>query len=179
VKGLVVGYRKSVVREKEVKRVKRYERRKNTIPKTMKSLTIFRSFPNLDAVYLMGDELVFIKENKESLKSRSRVWEVKCGKRSYFTIFPSGISFEKAVKDFANRSTHNKNGFSVSLSARPWDWPKVRKLGNAHVLEKMRNGWVNKRPIGKEIIEVKPKTDWIKVKVFFRYLLIVEEPPKD
>jgi hypothetical protein len=168
-----------VEEDKEVAEVRKYERmRKNTIPETLKSLTIFRSFPNLDAVYLRGDDLVFIKENKEHFKSRSKAWEVKYGKRSYFAIFPSCISFEKAVKDFANKSTLNKNGFSVSLSARPWNWPKLRELGNAHVLEKMRNGWVNKRPIGKEI-ELKPKTDWIKVKVFLKYLVIVEEPLRD
>jgi hypothetical protein len=168
-----------VVREKEVGKVKKYDWRKNTIPKIMKSLTIFRSFPNLDAVYLKDDNLVFIKENKESLKSKSKAWEVKFGKTSYFTIFPSGISFEKAVKDFANKSTFNKDEFSISLSARPWNWPKLKELGNAQVLEKMRNGWVNKRPLGKEIVEVKPKTDWIKVKVFFKYLVIVEEPLRD
>jgi len=162
-----------------VAEVKKYERmRKNMIPKTLKSLTIFRSFPNLDAVYLRGDELVFIKENKESLKSRSKVWEVKCGKRSYFTIFPSAVSFEKAVKDFTNKSTCNKIGFSISLSARPWNWPEVRELGNAHALERMKKGWVNKKPLGKEIA-VKPKTDWIRVKAFLKYLVIVEEPLRE
>jgi len=166
-----------VVMEKEVARVRKYDRRKNTIPKTLKSLTTFRSFPNLDAVYLKDDDLVFIKEKKEHFKSKSKVWEVKCGKRSYFTIFPSCFSFEKVVKDFANKSTFKKDGFSVSLSARPWNWPKLKELGNAHVLEKMRNGWVNKRPLDKEIL--KPKTDWIKVKVFLKYLVIVEEPLRE
>jgi len=158
--------------------MEKYDRRKSPIPKTLKGLTVFRSFPNLDAVYLKDDDLVFIKEVKEHLKFKSKVWEVKCGKRSYFTIFPSGISFEKAVKDFANRSTCNKDRFSVSLSARPWNWPKLKELGNAHVLEKMKKGWVNKRSLGKEI-ELKPKTDWIKVKVFLKYLVIVEEPLRE
>ncbi len=156
----------------------KYDWRKSTIPKTLRGLTIFRIFPNLDAVYLKDDDLVFIKEKKEHLKSKSKVWEVKCGKKSYFTIFPSGISFEKAVKDFANKSTCNKEGFSVSLSARPWNWPKLKELGNAHVIEKMKNGWVNKRPLNSQL-ELKPKTDWIKVKVFFKYLVIVEEPLRD
>jgi hypothetical protein len=167
-----------VVRKREVAEVRKYEVRKNTISKTLKSLTIFRSFPNLDAVYLKDEDLVFIKENKESLKSKSKVWEVRYGKNSYFTIFPSGISFEKVVKDFANKSNLNKEEISAFLSARPWNWARIREMGNAQVLEKMRNGWVNKRPLGNQI-EVKPKTDWIKVKVFFKYLLIVEEPLKD
>jgi hypothetical protein len=156
-----------------------YNRRKSTIPKILKNLTIFRSFPNLDAVYLKDDDLVFIKEKKkEDFKFRSKVWEIKYGKRSYFTTFPSGISFEKAVKDFANRPNLNKDKFSISLSTRPWNWPKLKELGDAHVLEKMKGGWVNKRPVGKEI-EIKPKTDWIKVKVFLKYLVIVEEPLRE
>jgi hypothetical protein len=159
--------------------MEKYDWRKNKIPKTLKNLTVFKSFPSLDAVYLKDDDLVFIKEKKEHFKFRSKVWEVKYGKRSYFTTFPSGISLEKAVKDFANKPTLNKDKFSISLSARPWDWPKLKELGDAHVLEKMRKGWVSKRPIGKEIVEVKPKTDWIKVRVFLKYLVIVEEPLKE
>jgi hypothetical protein len=179
VKGLVLGFGQLVVREKEVADVDKYKRmRKNTISKTLKSLTIFRSFPSLDAVYLKDESLFFIKENKESLKSRSRVWEVKYGKNSYFTVFPSGISFEKAVKDFTDKSDHNKNGFSLFLSARPWNWAEMRELGSPHVLEKMKGGWVKETPLGKQQ-EIKPKTNWIKVKVFFKYLLIVEEPLRE
>ncbi len=167
------------MKEEEVAGVEKYKRmRKNTISKTLKSLTIFRSFPRLDAVYLKDESLVFIREKKESLKFRSRVWEIKRGKNSYFTVFPSGISFEKAVKDFTDKSANNKNGFSVFLLARPWNWSKVRELGNPLVLEKMKGGWVKERPLGKQQ-EIKPKTNWIKVKVFFKHLLIVEEPPKD
>jgi len=163
----------------EVAGVNKYKRmRKNTISKTLKSLTIFRSFPSLDAVYIKEEALVFVRENKEYLRSRSRVWEVRYGKNSYFTVFPSGISFEKAVKDFTDKSTHNKNGFSVSLSARPWNWAKVRELGNPVILEKMKGEWVKEKPLGEQQ-GIKPKTKWIKVKVFFKYLLIIEEPLKD
>jgi len=182
VKCFVLGFGQLVVQKKEGEEmagVRKYERmKKNIVQKTLKNLTIFRSFPSLDAVYLKGESLVFIKENKESLKSRSRVWEVKCGKNSYFTVFGSGISFEKVVKDFTDKSAHNKNGFSIFLLARPWDWVKVKELGNPFVLEKMKGEWVKESPFGKQQ-EIKPKTNWIKVKVFFKYLLIVEEPLKE
>jgi len=62
-----------------VVKMEKYDRRKNNIPKTLKNLTIFRSFPGLDAVYLKDDDLVFIKEKKEHFKFRSKVWEIKHG----------------------------------------------------------------------------------------------------